>query len=70
MKLWAVLFAVAVVAAGQTAPQTEERGVRVVRHVTAESGTAPGEPVKDVVRFVSSEFAWSDKLVKNAPYSA
>ena len=66
----AMVLAAAVVAAGQTAPQTEERRVRVVRHVTAEGGTAPAEPVADVVGFVSSEFAWRDGLVKGAPYSA
>jgi hypothetical protein len=66
----AVVLAAAVVAAGQMAQQTEERGVRIIRHVTAESGTAPAEPVKDVVRFVSTEFAWGDRLVKGAPYSA
>jgi hypothetical protein len=65
-----LMLAAAAVAAGQTAPQKEERGVRVVRHVTAESGTAPGEPVKDVALFVSSEFAWGDRVVKGAPYSA
>ncbi|HSB15252.1 MAG TPA: hypothetical protein VLE22_12395, partial [Bryobacteraceae bacterium] len=70
MKLWAVLFAVAVVAAGQTEPQTEERRVQVIRHVAAGVQPAPGAPGADVLRFVSSEFAWSDKLVKNAPYSA
>lgn len=66
----ALVLAAAAVVAGQTAPQREERRVRVVRHVTAEGGVAPAEPVGDVVGFVSSEFAWSDKLVKNAPYSA
>jgi hypothetical protein len=66
----AVLLTVAAMAAGQTAQQTEERRVRVIRHVAEESQPAPGAPVADVVRFVSSEFAWRDKLVKNAPYSA
>ena len=67
----AMVLAAAAMAAGQTAPQTEEREVRVMQKVTGEGGTASAESVPlAVVRFVSTEFAGRDRLVKGAPYSA
>lgn len=68
--LIAALVAGAVSAAAQTAPQVEEKRVEIIKQMSAEGQSVPGAPVADVLRFVSSEFAWREKIVKNAPYSA
>jgi len=59
----------AAVAAGQPAPmeKMEKKEVRILKHAGA---AAPGQPVGDVLHWVSAEFGWEEESVKNSPYSA
>ncbi len=57
------------VAALAAAPQERREEVRIIKHAGV-AGVEGGEPVHDVMRFVSAEFSWDEKPVKGAPYSA
>jgi len=57
------------IAALAAAAQEHREEVRIIKHA-GPAGVEGGEPVRDVMRFVSAEFSWDEKPVKGAPYSA
>ncbi|MGH9657796.1 MAG: hypothetical protein ACRD96_04575 [Bryobacteraceae bacterium] len=66
MKKWIVALVPALALAQE--PQDRLKRVEVLSQGIAVGG--PNSALPHVMQFVSSEFEWNDKVVKNAPYSA
>jgi hypothetical protein len=66
----AAVLAGAISTSAQTSPQVKTRGARIYTQMSGEGEAVLDVPASDTYRFVSSEFSWHEKVVKDAPYSA